>query len=119
MTRIVEDHARFKRALGDTLYEQRILRKWSQDATAFSVGISYAAYRAWENGRTFPSMPNLLTLCKVWNMRIGDLLGSAERRMAWAPRPHNKRRGKAHKVDTAPELCDNTHTIATQEDCNE
>lgn len=91
MTRIVEDHAVFRRALGDTLYDQRILRNWSQDATAFSVGVSYAAYRAWESGRNFPTLNNLLSLCKVWNIRIVDLLGSTERRLAYAPRPRKKR----------------------------
>lgn len=91
MTRVVTHHARYLRAFSEVLYEQRLLRNWSQDATAFSVGVSYGTYRAWENGRNFPSMNNLLTLCDVWGMRLVDLLTATERRLGWAPRPRKKK----------------------------
>lgn len=106
---VIADQARFRIALGDVLYDQRMLRNWSQDAMAFSIGISYASYRAWESGKSFPNMNNLLTICDLLQMRPSVMMAAAERRLAWAPR-QRKKRGKRLPTSTDTEQCNVKHT---------
>ena len=116
--RVIERHTLFRRALGSVLYDQRIARNWSQDATAFSIGVTSAAYRAWESGRNFPSMDNLLLLAATFGTPAHTLMAAAERRMAWAPRPR-KRRGRAlvqaQALDTSTQVCYSSNTATEGE----
>ena len=59
---------------GDNLKKIRVLKKLSQEALAEKVNVSRQSVSKWENGDAYPSMNNLLELCKIFHCKINDLV---------------------------------------------
>ena len=59
---------------GDNLKKIRVLKKLSQEALAEKVNVSRQSVSKWENGDAYPSMNNLLELCKIFHCKISDLV---------------------------------------------
>ena len=52
----------------------------SQSSLARSVGITPGAVAQWERGETFPTIPNLDKLARVFGCEIADIFGPEEER---------------------------------------
>ena len=59
---------------GDNLKKVRILKKLSQEELAEKVNVSRQSVSKWETGNAYPTMNNLLELCKIFHCRINDLV---------------------------------------------
>ena len=59
---------------GDNLKKIRVLKKLSQESLAEKVNVSRQSVSKWENGDAYPSMNNLLELCKIFHCKISDLV---------------------------------------------
>ncbi len=59
---------------GDNLKKIRILKKLSQEALAEKVNVSRQSVSKWETGDAYPTMNNLLELCKIFHCKINDLV---------------------------------------------
>ena len=62
------------RSLGEAIRENRIRCGMTQDFVAQSLGVSRQAVSKWENGMSDPSTSNLLSLAKLFQMDVGELL---------------------------------------------
>ena len=59
---------------GDNLKKIRKSKKMSQEELAEKVNVSRQSVSKWENGEAYPEMNNILELCKIFNMKINDLV---------------------------------------------
>ncbi len=59
---------------GDNLKKVRVLKKLSQESLAEKVNVSRQSVSKWETGDAYPTMNNLLELCKIFHCRINDLV---------------------------------------------
>ena len=59
---------------GDNLKKIRIFKKLSQEALAEKVNVSRQSISKWETGDAYPTMNNLLELCKIFHCKINDLV---------------------------------------------
>ena len=59
---------------GDNLKKIRILKKLSQEDLAEKVNVSRQSISKWETGDAYPTMNNLLELCKIFHCKINDLV---------------------------------------------
>ena len=59
---------------GDNLKKVRILKKLSQEDLAEKVNVSRQSISKWETGDAYPTMNNLLELCKIFHCKINDLV---------------------------------------------
>ena len=59
---------------GDNLKKIRIIKKLSQEALAEKVNVSRQSISKWETGDAYPTMNNLLELCKIFHCKINDLV---------------------------------------------
>ena len=59
---------------GDNLKKIRILKKLSQEDLAEKVNVSRQSISKWETGDAYPTMNNLLNLCKIFHCKINDLV---------------------------------------------
>ena len=59
---------------GDNLKKIRIIKKLSQEALAEKVNVSRQSVSKWETGDAYPTMNNLLELCKIFHCKINDLV---------------------------------------------
>ncbi len=59
---------------GDNLKKIRILKKLSQEDLAEKVKVSRQSISKWETGDAYPTMNNLLELCKIFHCKINDLV---------------------------------------------
>ncbi len=59
---------------GDNLKKVRVLKKLSQEALAEKVSVSRQSISKWETGDAYPTMNNLLELCKIFHCKINDLV---------------------------------------------
>ena len=62
---------------GDNLKKIRIYKKLSQEALAEKVNVSRQSVSKWETGDAYPSMNNLLELCKIFHCKITDLVNDS------------------------------------------
>ncbi len=62
---------------GDNLKKIRILKKLSQEDLAQKVKVSRQSVSKWETGDAYPSMNNLLELCKIFHCKINDLVNDS------------------------------------------
>ncbi len=62
---------------GDNLKKIRILKKLSQEALAEKVNVSRQSVSKWETGDAYPTMNNLLELCKIFHCKINDLVNDS------------------------------------------
>ena len=68
------EKAAVKKSLGETIREQRLRCKMTQEFVAESLGVSRQAVSKWESGASDPSTSNLLALAKLLGMDAGELL---------------------------------------------
>ncbi len=59
---------------GDNLKKIRILKKLSQEDLAEKVNVSRQSISKWETGDAYPTMNNLLELCKIFHCKVSDLV---------------------------------------------
>lgn len=59
---------------GENLKSLRKLNKISQEDLADKVGVSRQSVSKWECGESYPSMDNLLILCKIFHCKMNDLV---------------------------------------------
>ena len=59
---------------GDNLKSLRKRKKISQEDLAELVNVSRQSISKWENGEAYPTMNNILELCKIFNCKINDLV---------------------------------------------
>jgi len=62
--------------LANRLQKLRTKRGLSQEELAGKIGVSRQAVSKWERGESLPDTDNLLTLAKVYNLKIDDMLYS-------------------------------------------
>ncbi len=62
---------------GDNLKKIRISKKLSQEALAEKVSVSRQSVSKWETGDAYPTMNNLLELCKIFHCKISDLVNDS------------------------------------------
>ncbi len=62
---------------GDNLKKIRNLKKLSQEALAEKVNVSRQSVSKWETGDAYPTMNNLLELCKIFHCKINDLVNDS------------------------------------------
>ena len=62
---------------GDNLKKIRILKKLSQENLAEKVNVSRQSVSKWETGDAYPTMNNLLELCKIFHCKINDLVNDS------------------------------------------
>ena len=62
---------------GDNLKKIRILKKLSQEDLAEKVNVSRQSVSKWETGDAYPTMNNLLELCKIFHCKINDLVNDS------------------------------------------
>ena len=62
---------------GDNLKKIRILKKLSQENLAEKVKVSRQSISKWETGDAYPTMNNLLELCKIFHCKINDLVNDS------------------------------------------
>ncbi len=62
---------------GENLKKIRILKKLSQEALAEKVNVSRQSISKWETGDAYPTMNNLLELCKIFHCKINDLVNDS------------------------------------------
>lgn len=63
-----------KKSLGEVLKRHREDCKMTQEFVAESIGVSRQAVSKWETGASDPSTSNLLTLAKLFNTTVEELL---------------------------------------------
>ena len=68
------EKAAVKKSLGETIREQRLRCKMTQEFVAESLGVSRQAVSKCESGASDPSTSNLLALAKLLGMDAGELL---------------------------------------------
>jgi len=59
---------------GDNLKKMRKINNISQEVLAEKVGVSRQSVSKWETGDAYPTMDNMLMLCKLFNCKINDLV---------------------------------------------
>lgn len=64
------------KSLGEVIRENRIRCGMTQEFVAQSLGVSRQAVSKWENGTSDPSTSNLLSLAKLFQMDVGELLAN-------------------------------------------
>ncbi len=62
---------------GDNLKKIRISKKLSQEDLAEKVNVSRQSVSKWETGDAYPTMNNLLELCKIFHCKINDLVNDS------------------------------------------
>ncbi len=62
---------------GDNLKKIRILKKLSQEDLAEKINVSRQSISKWETGDAYPTMNNLLELCKIFHCKINDLVNDS------------------------------------------
>ena len=59
---------------GENLKIIRKSKKMSQDDLAEKLNVSRQSVSKWETGESYPEMNNILELCKIFNIKINDLI---------------------------------------------
>lgn len=76
---IREEKNEIKKTLAETLKENRIRLKMTQEFVAESLGVSRQAVSKWENGTSDPSTSNLIALAKLYGISVEELLKNIEK----------------------------------------
>ena len=63
-----------KKSLGEVLKQYREECKMTQEFVAESIGVSRQAVSKWETGASDPSTSNLITLAKLFNTTVEEIL---------------------------------------------
>lgn len=62
-------------SIGASLRRVRLEHNFKQKEIAEAIGIDRSTYSFYETGRTKPTLENLCTLAKIYNVTIGYLIG--------------------------------------------
>ena len=62
------------KSLGESLKENRLRCKMTQEFVAETIGVSRQAVSKWESGKSDPSTTNLLALAKLFGVEAEELL---------------------------------------------
>lgn len=73
---IREEKKIIRKSLGETLKENRIRCKMTQEFVSEALGVSRQAVSKWENGSSDPSTSNLLSLAELYEVSSEELLKS-------------------------------------------
>lgn len=57
-----------------TLKAARINAHISQQRMADTIGVSTTTLRSWENDRTFPDAVQLRRMCRLYNVKMDDII---------------------------------------------
>jgi len=69
-----KEEALVRQSLGETLKEQRMRCKMTQEFVAEALGVSRQAVSKWETNASDPSTGNLIALAKLYEVSAEDLL---------------------------------------------
>lgn len=73
-----KEKSKIKKSLGEVLKQHRQDCKMTQEFVAEAIGVSRQAVSKWENGTSDPSTSNLITLSKLLQISVEDLLDEVE-----------------------------------------
>ncbi len=62
--------------LGENIRKYRKLNNMSQDELAEKLNVTRQSISLWENGQTQPSLENIVSLAKLFEVSTDELLGS-------------------------------------------
>lgn len=68
------------RSLGETLKENRLRCKMTQEFVSEALGVSRQAVSKWENGTSDPSTSNLIAIAKLYGVSSEELLRTVDNR---------------------------------------
>lgn len=68
------------RSLGETLKENRLRCKMTQEFVSEALGVSRQAVSKWENGTSDPSTSNLVAIAKLYGVSLDELLRAVDNR---------------------------------------
>lgn len=57
-----------------TLAQLRAGMQWSQEETANALKVSTNSWYKWENGKSFPTQPNVDKILRVFNVKYDDVI---------------------------------------------
>ena len=61
--------------IAGNVHQLRLAANLSQTELAKQLDVSTSSVNAWEKGRTYPSLINILTICNYFKVRVDDLIG--------------------------------------------
>lgn len=61
--------------VGEKIQQRRKEKGWSQEDLAEQVGVSRQSISLWEKDQTTPSLENMKTLCRLFQISMDELLG--------------------------------------------
>lgn len=67
--------------LGENLRKLRVLRGFSQEFVAETVGVSLSSYQRYENAKTGIDVQILVNLAKLYGMSLDDILNFNEKKV--------------------------------------
>lgn len=76
--------------LGDKLYQLRKANGISQEELADKLGVSRQAISKWERGEALPDTDNLISISKLYNVSLDELVGNPTHTDTSASQPSNK-----------------------------
>jgi len=65
-------------SLKDRIIEQRKEKGWTQKHLAIVIGTTEDSIYSWEKGRAEPSVDFIISLAKIFEVTVGQLLGVEE-----------------------------------------
>lgn len=75
-----EEKKDIRKSLSESLKENRLRCKMTQEFVSETLGVSRQAVSKWENGTSDPSTSNLLALAKLYGISAEELLNSVNRK---------------------------------------
>lgn len=61
--------------IAGNVHQLRLAANLTQTELAKLIHVSTSSINAWERGRTYPSLINVLSICNYFNVRMDDLIG--------------------------------------------
>lgn len=98
MTSVVSFDRELQKNLGAVLRTMRRARKIKLVSVEAETGIPQSTYRSWEMGTRLPSLHNLSTLCRHFEIPIWKVMQMAEMRKQWEA---VAKADRTHKIEEA------------------
>ncbi len=73
-----KEKSKLRITLGETLKQERVSHKMTQEFVAETIGVSRQAVSKWENGVSDPSTSNLFAIANLYGVSAEDLLKNIE-----------------------------------------
>ena len=61
--------------IAGNIHQLRLAANLSQLELAKLIHVSTSSVYAWENGRTYPNLINVLSICNYFKVKVDDLIG--------------------------------------------